>query len=167
VHVLLAAVGLTLFPLAPGTHWTFRDVESGAASSMSVRSRRVLHGFPGAGDLRVRPAGKTVQAWDGRWKDWFRFGAPIKTTYTVALSRTPLWQNVEVRIVSKTATARDYRGKPYRGCTRFAFQVGGVADAGLTGMTFCPRLGPVRYSETTIAGPRTFALTRVQQTQVQ
>jgi hypothetical protein len=28
-------------------------------------------------------------------------------------------------------------------------------------MTFCPRVGPVRYSETTIAGPRTFALASI------
>jgi hypothetical protein len=164
VHVLLAAVGLTLFPLAPGTHWTFRDVDSGAASSMSVRAGHVLHGFPGAGDVRVRQVGKSVKAWDrgnGRWEDWFLFGAPAKVTYAVALSQMPLWRKVEVRVASKAASARDYRGKRYRGCTRFAFQeLGGIADAGLLGMTFCPRVGPVRYSETTIAGPRTFALAR-------
>ncbi len=162
MHLALVAVAASmLFPLAPGTQWTFRDVDSGAASSMVVRAGRVLHGFPGAGDLRVRRSGKTVQAWDrgdGRWEDWFRFGAPAKTAYTVALSGTPLWRRVEVRLVSKTATARDHAGKRYRGCTRFAFEAVGVADAGLLGMTFCPRVGPVRYSETSIAGPRTFAL---------
>jgi hypothetical protein len=137
---------------------------------MSVRAGRVLHGFPGAGDLRVRQVGKTVQArdlGDGRWEDWFRFGAPVKATYVVALSGTPLWRRVVVHLESKTATARDYGGKRYRGCTRFTFGAVGMADAGLTGMTFCPRVGPVRYSETSIAGPRTFALTRVQQTHVQ
>jgi hypothetical protein len=162
VHVLLAAVvGATLFPLAPGTQWTFRDVDSGAVTSMSVRAGRVLHGFPGTGDLRVRRVGQTVQAWDrgdGRWEDWFRFGAPVKTSYTVALSGSPLWRRVEVRLVSKTSTARDYGGKRYRGCTRFTLEAVGMADAGLLGMTFCPRFGPVRYSETSIAGPRTFAL---------
>ena len=28
----------------------------------------------------------------------------------------------------------------------------------MTELSFCPRVGPVRYSETTIAGPRTYAL---------
>ena len=152
---------MTLFPLAPGAHWTFREVGSGAAYSMSVRTGRVLHGFPGTGDLRVRPVGRTVKAWDrgnGRWEDWFLFGAPAKATYPVALSQTPLWRKVELRVESKTASARDYHGKRYRGCTRFTFSFGGVADAGLIGMTFCPRVGPVRYSETTITGPRTFVL---------
>ena len=164
MHVLVAAAALTLFPLAPGTHWKFHDVESGGATSMSVRPGRVLHGFPGAGDLRVRHVGKSVKAWDrgnGRWEDWFLFGAPAKAIYAVALSQTPLWRKVEVRVASKTASARDYRGKRYYGCTRFAFrELGGIADAGLLGMTFCPRVGPVRYSETTIAGPRTFALAK-------
>ena len=65
MHLALVVVAASmLFPLTPGTHWTFRDVDSGAASSMAVRAGRVLHGFPGAGDLRVRRNGKTVQAWD-------------------------------------------------------------------------------------------------------
>jgi hypothetical protein len=161
VHVLVAVLSAALFPLAPGTQWTFRDVDSGATASMSVRAGRILHGFPGVGDVRVRNKGNTVQAsdqGDGRWENWFRFGLPVKTAYTVALSGTPLWRRVVVGLLSKTATARDYRGKRYRGCTRFIFRVVGMADAGLTDMTFCPRVGPVRYSETSIAGPRTFAL---------
>lgn len=164
MHVLVAAVlSATLFPLAPGTQWTFRDVDSGATASMSVRAGRVLHGFPGIGDVRVRAKGKTVQAFDrgdGRWEDWFRFGLPAKTAYTVSLSGTPLWRRVVVGLLTKKATTRDYRGKRYRGCTRFIFRAVGMADAGLTDMTFCPRIGPVRYSETSIAGPRTFALVR-------
>ena len=158
---LVGAVASLFFPLAPGTHWTLRDIDSGAKTTISVGKGRVLHGFPGAGNVRVRNAGKTVQAWDAkdaRWEPWFRFGAKKGERYTVRLASTPLWQSVEVRVASKTASARDYDGKTYRGCTRFNLQVRGVADAGVTGMTFCPRVGPVRFSETTIAGPRTFAL---------
>jgi hypothetical protein len=163
MYVLLAAlVGTSLFPLTPGHRWTFRDVESGAKLVIAVRPGRVLHGFPGARDLRVRRSGQTVRAWDeadGRWETWFRLGAPIKTTYVVQLAATPLWQKVEVRVAAKSAAVRDRGGKLHRGCTRFAFrQLGGVADAGLTEMSFCPGVGPVRYSETTIAGPRTYAL---------
>jgi hypothetical protein len=158
---LVAAVASLLFPLAPGTHWTLRDINSGARTTLSVGKGRVLHGFPGAGDVRVRNAGKTVQAWDAkdaRWEPWFRFGAKKGERYRVRLAPTLLWQSVEVRVASKTASARDYHGKTYRGCTRFVFHVRGLADAGVTGMTFCPHVGPVRFSETTIAGPRTFAL---------
>jgi hypothetical protein len=105
---------------------------------------------------------QTVHAWDandGRWEPWFCFGAKKGTRYKVGLASTPLWRDVEVRVGSKRATARDYHGKAHKGCTRFVFGVRGVADAGVTGMTFCPCVGPVRMSETTIAGPRTFALT--------
>jgi hypothetical protein len=162
VHLaLVAAVASLFFPLAPGTHWTLRDLDSGAKTTISVGKGRVLHGFPGVGNVRVRSVGKTVQAWDakdGRWEPWLRFGTKVGRRYMVRLASTPLWQSVEVGVASKTATVRDYHGKAYRGCTRFVFQVGGVADAGLTEMTFCPRVGPVRYSETSIAGPRTFAL---------
>ena len=161
MHLALVGVVASLvFPLAPGTHWTLRDIDSGAKTTIAVGKGRVLHGFPGAGNVRVRNVGKTVQAWDAkdaRWEPWFRFGAKAGQRYTVRLASTPLWQSVEVR-VSKTASARDYHGKTYRGCTRFVFQVRGLADAGVTGMTFCPHVGPVRFSETTIAGPRTFAL---------
>src|SRR5690349_5294708 len=108
MHVLIAAlVGATLFPLTPGTHWTFREFDSRAVSAMSVRAGGILHGFPGAGNVRVRQVGKTVQAWDrgdGRWEDWFRFGAPTKATYSVALSSTQLWHKVEMRVASRTVT---------------------------------------------------------------
>ena len=74
-----------------------------------------------------------MQAWDGadgRWEAWFRFRAPVTTSYTVALAGTPLWQKVEVRVASKAAAVRDYGGKLRRGCTRFAFrQLGGVVRA--------------------------------------
>jgi hypothetical protein len=164
MHLLLAVVvGWTLFPLAPGSYWTLRDVESGTKNAISIRKGRVLHGFPGAGDLRVRRAGHTVQAWDAkerRWEDFFRFGAKVGTRHEVKLPTT-LWQAVEVRVATKTATVRDYHRKAHAGCTRFTFrQLRPLADAGLVDMAFCPRAGLVRYSETTIAGPRTFALAR-------
>lgn len=152
------------FPLANGNHWTLRQVDSGVATTISVRrsaGRLVLHGFPGAGDLRVRRAGQTLEAWDpadGRWEAFFRFGAPVGTRYVVKLPRTPLWHSVEVSVASKSAAVRDYNGKLRRGCTRFTFSYEGVADAGLEHLSFAPGIGPVRYSESTIAGPRTYAL---------
>jgi hypothetical protein len=160
MHVLLAA--LSLFPLVPGHQWTFRDVDSGAKNQVSVGAHRVLTGFPGAGSLRVRAAGKTVQAWDTRdrrWEAWFRFDLPARSRYKVALAQTFFWQGVEVTVDSKTASARDYLGKRYANCTRFVFrQLNGLVDAGVSGMVFCPHVGPVRYAEDSIAGPRTYAL---------
>jgi hypothetical protein len=160
MHVLLAA--LSLFPLVPGHHWTFRDVQSGAKNDVTVGARRVLTGFPGAGALRVRTSGKTVQAWDThdrRWEAWFRFGLRARSRYKVALAQTSFWQGVEVTVDSKTASARDYRGKRYANCTRFVFrQLNGLVDAGMNGIVFCPDVGPVRYAEDSIAGPRTYAL---------
>ena len=164
----MALLGLALqpsfFPLAPGHRWVLREVDKGSATTISIRKGLVLHGFPGASDLRVRRVGQAVQAWDTkdrRWEAWFRFGLPVGRRYTVRLAATGPWQAVEVGVASKTATVRDYSGKKRRGCTRFVFkQLGPVADAGLIEMAFCPRVGPVRYSETTIAGPRTFALVR-------
>jgi hypothetical protein len=163
MHALVAAVlGSTLFPLTPGEHWTLRDVNSGAKTQISVRTGRVLHGLPGSGALRVRQSGQTVQAWDPkdrRWEDLFRFGARKGTRYTVALGATALWRKVAVRIATKKATVRDYHRRAHRGCTRFVFdELTGIADAGMLDMAFCPRVGPVRFSETTIAGPRTYAL---------
>lgn len=167
---LAALIGLTLvsagqprlFPLAAGNRWVVRDVDAGGATTISIRKGRVMHGFPGAGDLRVRRVGQTVQAWDTadrRWEAWFRFGVPLGTRYTVRLATTPLWQSVEVGVTSKSASVRDYHGKLRRGCTRFTFRyLTPIADAGLLGLSFCPGVGPVRYSETTIAGPRTYAL---------
>ena len=163
MHLLLAVVvGSTLFPLAPGSQWTFRDVESGTKIVFAIKKGRVLHGFPGTNDLRVRRLGRTVRAWDTkqrRWEDWFRFGAKVGASYRVSLPAHMLWRSVELAVDSKTASARDYRGKVHRRCTRFVFrQLAPIADAGLLDMAFCPRAGLVRYSETTIAGPRTFAL---------
>lgn len=163
MHVMLATlVGTSLFPLTPGHRWTFRDVDSGAKNEVTVGARRVLTGFPGAGTVRVRMSGKTVQAWDThdrRWEAWFRFGLPARSRYKVELAQTFFWQGVEVTVDSKTASARDYRGKRYANCTRFVFrQLNGLVDAGVSGIVFCPGVGPVRYAEDTIAGPRKYAL---------
>lgn len=170
---LVALIGLTLvtagqprlFPLAAGNRWVMRDVESRAAMTISIRKGLVLHGFPTTGDLRVRRVGQTVQAWDTknrRWEAFFRFGVKAGTRYKVELPATELWQAVEVGVASKTASVRDYKGKLRRGCTRFTFRyLTAIADAGLIDLSFCPNVGPVRYSETTIAGPRTFALAAV------
>jgi hypothetical protein len=110
----------------------------------------------------VRRAGRNVQAWDGtqrRWESLLRFDAPVGARYLVALRGVLLWESVEVTVASKRVAVRDYRGKVRRGCTRFTFHYRQpIADTGLEYLAFCPGVGPVRFSETTIAGPRTYAL---------
>ena len=158
----VAALASSLFPLAPGHRWTFRDVDSGTKIEMSVRQDGRLHGFPGTDVLRVRRRGQTVQVRDRRdqrWENLFRFGAKVGASYRVRLAGYVLWESVRVRAASKTAAVLDYRGHVHRGCTRFEFgHLTPVADVGLLEMAFCPRVGLLRFSETTIGGPRTFAL---------
>ena len=160
-----AARQASLFPLADGNRWTLRDLDSGAATTISLRrgaSGLVLRGFPGADALRVRRAGRAVQAWDPedrRWEPFLRFGAPAGTRYLVDLGGTSLWRSVEVVVASKRAVVRDFRGRVLRRCTRLAFLYRiPIADAGLLELSFAPGIGPVRFSEETIAGPRESAL---------
>src|SRR5687767_13065447 len=129
--LVLAACGLAAaaetpqssFPLADGNRWTFRSPQVGGPRTMSVErgpNGLVVTGFPGAGKLRVRTAGATVQAWDsvdGRWEALLRFGAPAGSTYRVTLGGLPLWRAVAVTVASKRATIEDYEGRAYRACT--------------------------------------------------
>ena len=152
---------LSHFPLADGNRWTLRDVESNAATTISVRRESgafVLRGFPGASDLQVRMVEKTLHAWDPdnrRWEPLFRFGARVGAKYTVALRSTALWQAVAVVVASKSAVVHDAEGRTLRGCTKFTFRSRGkLVDAGIEEMVFAPGIGPVRIVEQTIAGPR-------------
>jgi hypothetical protein len=165
----LLAVGSTgtagnessLMPLADGNRWTRRDVASRAPTTISVRRRAggfVLSGFPGTGELRIRPAPQAVEAWDPgdrRWEPFLRFGLPVRARYPVDLRGTALWRSVRVVVASKRAIVRDFQGRARRGCTRLEFRYRArIADAGLVEMSFAPRIGPVRFWEQTIAGPR-------------
>jgi hypothetical protein len=110
-HVLIVAIVLSLLagflparigateppsalPLAAGNRWVLRDAELGGTQAIAVtRSAAglVLHGLPGAGDLRVRTAGRAVVAWDPadrRWEPFLRLGAAAGTTYAVDLAGT-------------------------------------------------------------------------------
>jgi hypothetical protein len=160
-----AAPSPSLFPLADGNRWMLRDAERGAVSTISVRRQGgsfVLHGFPGAGDLRVRAAGEAVQAWDSsqaRWEPFLPLGARAGTTQPVDLRATALWRNVLVTVASKNATVENDDGSERRGCTLLTFRSKGkLVDAGLEEMAFAPRVGPVRIVEQTIAGTRVKAL---------
>lgn len=151
----------TLLPLADGNRWVLRDVESRSTATISADrtpSGLVLRGLPGAGDLRVRASGGSVQAWDranARWEPFLRLGAPAGTRYRVDLAGAPLWRSVTVTVASRSAIVRDLRGKTLRNCVRLTFASGkAIADAGLEELVFAPRVGFVRTSEQTIAGPR-------------
>jgi hypothetical protein len=154
-----------LFPLADGNRWLLRDAERGATSLVSVRRQGggfMLHGFPGAGDLRVRADGEALQAWDSRqarWEPFLPLGARAGTTQAVDLGATDLWRSVLVTVASRNATVENDDGSERRGCTLLTFRSKGkLVDAGLEEMAFAPRVGPVRIVEQTIAGTRVKAL---------
>jgi hypothetical protein len=156
-----AAPTPSLFPLADGNRWTLRDSDRGATSTISVRRlgpAYLLRGFPGAGDLRVRADGQSVQAWDAtqrRWEPFLPLGARAGTTQPVDLGATALWRNVLVTVASRNATIADDDGSELRGCTLLTLRSKGkLVDAGLEEIAFAPRVGPVRIVEQTIAGPR-------------
>ena len=174
-RLALTAVALTLvtvqyagaagppsaFPLADGNRWILSDVESGGRATVSVAREPtglVLHGLPGTDGLRVRSAGRTIEAWDPvnrRWEQLLRLGAPAGTSYVVSLGGEPLWRSLRVTVASREAVVHDARGKTLRNCVRLTFRaLKPVADAGLEELTFAPGIGLVRSVEMTIAGPR-------------
>ena len=154
-----------LLPLADGNRWVLRDLESGVTTTISTTRTRaglVLSGLPGAGELRVRASGRSIQAWDrarARWEPFLRLGAPNGTRYKVDLAGAPLWRSLTVTVASRAAVVRDARGKTLRNCVRLTFASGKpVADAGVEELVFAPRVGFVRTAEQTIAGTRTHLL---------
>jgi hypothetical protein len=155
----------SMFPLADDNRWTFRSMSVGGARTMSLEQQRgglVLNGFPGAGPLRVRARGRAVEAWDTadrRWEALLRFGGATGSAYRVSLEDLALWRGVVVTVASKRATVRGSDGRAYRACTRFTLRPPAkVADAGVLELAFAPGIGPVRFVEQTIAGPRAWAL---------
>jgi hypothetical protein len=151
----------SLLPLADGNRWVLRDVERGSTAAISVArqpSGFVLRGLPGAGELRVRAAGRSVEVWDpagARWEPFLRLGAPAGTRYKVALAGAPLWSSVTVTVDSRSAVVHDARGKTLRNCVRIKFAARKrMPDAGLEELVFAPGVGLVRTVEQTIAGPR-------------
>ena len=155
----------SLFPLGDGNRWTFRSMTVGGVRTVAVEQRPgglVLNGFPGVGPLRVRTTGRTVEAWDAtdqRWEALLRFGAPTGSAYRVSLGEAPLWRGAVVTLTSKQATVRASGGRAYRACTRFTLRPPAkLADAGVLELSFAPGIGPVRWVEQSIAGPREWAL---------
>lgn len=156
-----AAVRPGLLPLAAGNRWVLRDERGGGAATVTVvrgASGLVLRGLVGAGDLRVRPAGQAVQAWDPserRWEPFLRLGAPARTMYAVDLAKTAFWRSLVVTVASRHATIVDGRGKTHRNSVRLTFAAREpIADAGVEEVVFAPGVGFVRITEQTIAGPR-------------
>jgi hypothetical protein len=154
-----------LLPLADGNRWVLRDPDLGGTRTISVARRPaglVLRGVPGAGDLRVRAAGRAVEAWDAgdrRWEPFLRLGAATGTTYMVDLSATTLWRALTVKVASRQAVIEDGRGKVLRNCVRLTFSTRKpTADAGLEELAFAPGVGFVRTMEQTIAGSRVYLL---------
>jgi hypothetical protein len=155
----------SLLPLASGNRWVLRDSMFGGTETISVTRATgglVLHGVPGAGDLRVRAAGGAVVAWDAvdqRWESFLRLGAATGTTYTVDLAGLPLWRSLKVTVGSRRTVVSDARGKTLRNCVRLTFAARKpIADAGLEELVFAPGVGFARTTEQTIAGPRVHLL---------
>lgn len=156
------------FPLRAGNEWTFENRRYGGSDTLSVSRTGAgvfrLTGFPGAPSLRVRWSGSALQAWDGRrrrWEPFLRLGAPAGTRYPVDLSQ-PLWDNVRITVVSRRATFfNPVLGRRHIGTVRLAVRPSPeLADAGVTGLWFAPRIGPVRWVEQSIAGPVEHFLSR-------
>ena len=155
----------SLLPLAGGNRWVLSDAELGGTKTISVTrgaAGLVLHGLPGASDLRVRAAGRAVQAWDPadrRWETFLRLGAAAGTTYTVDLAGMPSWRALVVTVDSRRTVVSDARGKTLRNCVRLVFAARKpIADAGLEELVFAPGVGFARTTEQTIAGPRVHLL---------
>jgi hypothetical protein len=156
------------FPLQPRNEWTFENRRYGGAETLTVaragaRAFR-LDGFPGASSLRVRWSGQTLQAWDSddrRWEALLRLGARSGTTYGVDLAQ-PLWSRVQVTVASRRAMFYNpLLRRSHSGVVRLEVRPNPeLADAGVTGLWFAPRLGPVRWAEQSIAGPVEHVLSR-------
>jgi hypothetical protein len=148
-------------PLADGSRWTLTTPDGVGRTTMSVRGA-TLHGLPGAGPLRVRAAGASVQAWDAaqrRWEPFLRLGAPRGSRYVVDLSGTLLWQAVEVTVATRAARVRDARGRLHVGAVRLVVRPRKpIPDAGIAELVFARGVGPVRIVEQTIAGERVLLL---------
>ena len=158
------------FPLQAGNEWTFQNVRYGGSETLSVARGGVgvfrLSGFPGASNLRVRWSGQTLQAWDvreRRWEALLRLGAPAGTRYAVNIAQ-PLWTRVAVTVASRRATVYNpVLRRSYSGAIRFTVRPNpDLADAGLIGLWFAPRVGLVRWEEQTIAGPVEYVLSQAQ-----
>jgi hypothetical protein len=156
------------FPLRGGNEWTFENRRYGGEDTVSVARASAgvfrLVGFPGAPSLRVRWSGQTVQAWDGaerRWEPFLRLGARAGTTYAVDLSQ-PLWSGVRVTVASRRASFfNPVLRRRHSGAVRLSIGPSPeLSDAGVTGLWFAPRLGPVRWVEQSIAGPVEHVLAR-------
>jgi len=155
----------SMLPLAGGNRWVLRDPALGGTRSISITrgpSGLVLHGVPGAADLRVRAAGRAVEAWDSasrRWEPFLRLGAAQGTTYAVDLAGTSFWRSLVVKVDSRRTVMFDARGKALRNCVRLTFAARKpIADAGLEELVFAPGIGFARTTEQTIAGPRVHLL---------
>jgi hypothetical protein len=154
------AAGPSLFPLGARATWTLAD-ENG--SELKIRSTRsspayVLHGFPGFAALRVRAAGRDVQAWDARagWKQFLRLGAAAGARYRVDLAASPFWRAVDVTVSRASCHVGT---RIVRGCVTLEVRaLEPIADAGVERLVFAPGIGPVEVVVQTIAGPRSYAL---------
>jgi hypothetical protein len=156
------------FPLRAGNEWTFENQRYGGSDTLSVPrvTGRVfrLTGFPGTQSLRVRWSGQTLQAWDGRERrlePFLRLGARAGTSYAVDLSQ-PFWDGVRITVVSRRASfVNPVLGRRHAGIVRLAVSPSPeLSDAGVTGLWFAPRIGPVRWAEQSIAGPVEHFLSR-------
>jgi hypothetical protein len=160
--------GRQFFPLAGGNEWTFENRRYGGSDTLSVSRAGAgvfrLTGFPGAPSLRVRWSGQTLHAWDGRerrWEPFLRLGARAGTSYAVDLSQ-PFWDGVRITVVSRRASfVNPVLGRRHAGLVRLAVSPSpDLSDAGVTGLWFAPRIGPVRWVEQSIAGPVEHFLSR-------
>jgi hypothetical protein len=160
--------GPQLFPLRLGNEWSFENRRYGGEDALvvsrAVEGVFVLTGFPGAPGVRIRSSGQTVQAWDRsqrRWEPFLRLGAGAGTKYTVDLPQ-PLWNGAQVTVASRRASLfNPALRRRFSGLLRLSIRPSPeLSDAGVTGLWFAPRIGPLRWIERSIAGPVDHFLSR-------
>jgi hypothetical protein len=154
------------YPLSRGNQWVYRARgPAGAAYLAEVTSDTesignavysVVEGLPGGTvRLRVREDGMLV-AYDAEARQervWAAFGAPERSVYQPEFDTC----TGAGTVVSRSASYHGQLGDSESGL-RVAFAPGKCADAGRQEELYLPYIGSTGWTESTIAGPRTFDL---------
>lgn len=146
------------FPLEPGNRWTYVLEGFGGERSVAVLAREgstYLVSFSGA-LYRLRVAGPPeavdIELPGEGFVPYYRFGEAS-------------WLHRDFSLCDDTRTLRaggieavETPAGEFEGCLRLDYEGHRCWDAGKTSEWWCPEVGLVRWSQSSIAGERTFAL---------
>ncbi|MBI1357516.1 MAG: hypothetical protein GC160_24510 [Acidobacteria bacterium] len=161
------------FPLHVGDSWTY--VLEGRTAGDEARSIVIsetaerngvtyyrLEGWPTIGSalIRLNSRGQLV-ALDqetGAEKLWYDFAAPVRASWTPETGDECTGQ---ASVVDRNAKVETPAGT-FEGALEIHYEGSPCADAGVVSEIFAPGVGLLQRTETTIAGPLTWQLTRAQ-----